>query len=173
MLTPMGAPSIDDDLRTLGQLLWRHREQFEAMEYQLEVQHLLVANGGDRWLARSANDLQQAVDDLASSDGQRTVVLDRLAQTLGRPSPMTLAELARWAPAPWSDIFADQHAWFTEAVERVTVASHRARGTVEAGLRAVQDLLSILGGDSRTGYDPLGRSVPGTSSGSLLFDGRT
>jgi hypothetical protein len=165
-------PTIDGELRSLGQLLWRYREKLEHVEFLLDVQHLLVANGRDRWLARAADQLRAAAEELADLDHQRSAVLGRVAFGLGRSGGLTLRELAEAAPPPWGDIFADHLSWFTAELARISDAALAARSSVEGGLAGVQQMLQALSGGGGQGYDHAGRRTAIAAAGSLFFDDR-
>lgn len=163
---------VDDDLRHLGQLLWRSRACLEQVEYLLDVQHLLAESGMERWLGRAADQLAQASAELGALDQERAEVLFRLSVSLGRSGPLLLSDLVEHVPEPWNDIYADHLRWFTSAVARIGEASSRARASVAEGLSGVQELLRSLQGVSGSGYDHSGRAVTATAGTALFFDDR-
>lgn len=168
----MGPSTLDDDLRSLGQLLWRYREHLEHVEFLLDVEHLLVTAGRDRWLARTADQLKAAAEDVAALDHERSHLLGQLALSLGRPGPLTLRQVVDAAPTPWGDIFADHLTWFTQEVRRISDAALQARSSLEGGLDRVQDVLRTLGGTGGSGYDHAGRAVASRTGNALFFDNR-
>lgn len=163
---------MDDDLRQLGHLLWRCREHLEQIEFLLDVQHLLVAGGRDRWLARIVDQLDAAGRDLAAADGQWADLATRIGTQLGLGERATLRQLAERAPDPWAGLLTDHTAWFASQARRVAEAATRAQGSTADGLAGVRELLRDLRGAAGDGYDHGGRAVSHTGAGSLFFDDR-
>lgn len=168
----MRPSSIDEDLRLLGQLLWRYRRHLEQIEYLLDVQHLLVVNGRDRWVGRVVDSLEATSQDLAALDLERSELLGRLGLGLGLTGPIDLRRLVEHAPEPWGDMLADHLRWFTQQTTRIAEASRQARTSVTEGLAGVQELLRGLRGASESGYDHGGRALVAAASTPLLFDDR-
>jgi hypothetical protein len=166
------ASAADDDLRQLGQLLWRYREQLEQLEFLLDVQRLLVANGRDRWLGRVVDQLDVAALELDVLEQQRAEVLHRVTARLGLPGQASLRDLVAHSPEPWADLLADHLVWFTREVARIAEVAQQARAVVGEGLAGVQDLLRNLKGGGGTGYGHDGRPVAHIAGGSLFFDDR-
>jgi hypothetical protein len=168
----MDAPRVDDDLRQLGQLLWRYREQFEQLEFLLDVQRLLAAGGSDRWLGRVVDLLDVAAADLHALEGRRVQLLGQLGPQLGLGSRPTLGELVARSPEPWGDLLADHLRWFTREVANLAALLEETRTVVAHGLAGVQHLLEQLRGSGGGGYDGGGRPVAHATAGALLFDDR-
>lgn len=170
----MAPPIAENDLRLLGQLLWRSRQCLEHVEYLLDVQHLLAEAGMDRWLSRVADEVASASAQVADLDREREPILARLAVSLDAPGSLalTLSDLVERAPEPWSEIFSDHLRWFTEQVGRISDAAARSRGSLEEGLNGVHELLRSLKGGGGSGYDHSGRPVVAGVGSSLFFDDR-
>lgn len=168
----MPLDSVDDDLKHLGQLLWRYRQDLADVEYLLDVQDLLVSGGREKWLGRTADQLRSAVERLVALDAQRAAVVQRLAPVLGLSAGATLGDLARVVPDPWAEILADHVAWFRVQLPAVGEAVARTRTSVEGGLDGITELLRTLTGAAGSGYDSIGRPVAVAAGGSLLFDDR-
>ena len=93
-------------MEKLSLILWRERELLEALEYRLEVEQLVMANGRTRWLARAARDVEHVLDQIRQVELLRSVAADEAAAALGLDPNPSLGGLIAAVDEPWSSILA-------------------------------------------------------------------
>jgi hypothetical protein len=82
-----------DDRNELSRRLWLLREQLEQLVCALDIQQLVLTNNRLRWLPMVTEDVEQLVDEIRSSEAERTMLSANIAVELGLPEHATLAEL--------------------------------------------------------------------------------
>jgi FlgN protein len=131
----------------LSLVLWRERELLETLQYRLEVEQLVMANGQTRWLADAAREVEEALDALREMELLRAVAADEAAAAAGLAPNPSLAELVEAAEEPWRSILADHREAFAATSEEIERVAATNRVLIANGLRAAHEtLLGTTGG---------------------------
>jgi flagellar FlgN protein len=149
----------------LSLVLWRERELLETLQYRLEVEQLVMANGRTRWLANAARDVESVLEEIRGTEILRSVAADEAAAELGLPPNPSLSSLIDRVAEPWQSIMIDHRTAFRAASEEVSRLADANRTLITAGTRAAREALLGLGGEL---YTPDGTTVVGTARSARL-----
>ena len=149
-------------MEKLSLVLWRERELLETLQYRLEVEQLVMANGRSRWLANAARDVESVLEEIRGTEILRSVAADEAAAELGLPPNPSLSSLVDRVAEPWRTILADHRSAFRAASEEIVRLADANRTLISAGVRAARETLLGLGGDMQT-YTPDGTTVVGAA----------
>lgn len=149
-------------MEKLSLVLWRERELLETLQYRLEVEQLVMANGRSRWLANAARDVESVLEEIRGTEILRSVAADEAAEALGLPPNPSLTSLAERVAEPWRSILADHRAAFRAASDEIIRLADANRTLISAGVRAARETLLGLGGEVQT-YTPDGTAVVGAA----------
>src|SRR3954467_10998404 len=103
-MTPSELESDMTAFTSLSSTLWRLREVLDQLLYRVFVTQLVLRSDEPKWLANASPELDGALQELRPIEGLRAVEIVAIADQLGRPADMALAQLARSAPSPWDTI---------------------------------------------------------------------
>ena len=149
-------------MEKLSLVLWRERELLETLQYRLEVEQLVMANGRSRWLANAARDVESVLEEIRGTEILRSVAADEVAEALGLPPNPSLTSLVERVAEPWCSILADHRAAFRAASDEIIRLADANRTLISAGVRAARETLLGLGGEVQT-YTPDGTTVVGAA----------
>jgi hypothetical protein len=164
-MRPRSAPAAalsGSDSDTLGgasALLWDERDLLEHLLLKLTEEHLLIAAGQHRWLARADEEVRAALAQLAGTELLRAVGMDAVAVALRVPAAATLRELSETAPEPWPGIFAEHRQALSALIADIESVTADIRTMLLAGCDAARHTLdqisaALLPADTR--YPPRG-----------------
>lgn len=129
-------------MNRLADALARERLLLEQAVFKLSQMRQMLLAGDARFLAWAAEELEQSLDALAACEVERSMIVLRLADELGRPGDeLTLPELIGAAPAPWNTIMADHRSGMIELQGEMRSLTGENRRLAEAGTRVVTDAL--------------------------------
>jgi hypothetical protein len=103
----MTPPELESEMTaftSLSSTLWRVREVLDQLLYRVFVTQLVLRSDEPKWLANASRELDGALQELRHIEVLRAVEIVAIADQLGLPADMTLAQLARSAPSPWDTI---------------------------------------------------------------------
>jgi hypothetical protein len=103
-MTPSELESDMTAFTSLSSTLWRLREVLDQLLYRVFVTQLVLRADEPKWLANASRELDGALQELRHIEVLRAVETVTIADQLGLPPDMTLAQLARSAPSPWDTI---------------------------------------------------------------------
>jgi hypothetical protein len=144
-------------LGELNQLLWRQRDVLSDVVYRLEVQQLLLVDGRDRWVDRSVEDLERALERVERYQRMQRDLLDELSVHLPVQGGSRLSEVVSVVPSPWDGILEEQQAALLVLITEIESASRDNVGLVRRGMAQVEEVMQQLG---RAG----GGSTPGAQT---------
>lgn len=156
---------VGTDHERLNASLWRSRAALDRLEFLLEMQLLLLADGRTEWQHQMAELMDEVTEAIALNDLEREMALS------ARSAPLPLRSLAEQAPEPWSVIFADHLVQLEATVARIEGLRNRASAAITVGQSNLADLTSQLTGRTSDGYGQDGRRST-IDGGSFYFDGR-
>jgi len=145
-------------MEKLSLTLWRERALLETLQYRLEVEQMVMANGQTRWLIQAAHDVEQVLETIRETEILRAVAADEAAADLGLEPNPSLSSLIGVAPEPWSSILADHRDAFAASSAEIMRLAETNRSLISAGLRAAHETLLGLTGGAQT-YSPAGTAV--------------
>jgi hypothetical protein len=148
-------------LPDLAAVLWRERELLELLVYRLECEQLMLAGGRTRWLPAATTEVETLVDELRVIEMQRAAVSDATARELGLPVGASLEDLAGTAQPPWTEVLIEHRNALIAISSELAILAEASRSMTAAGLAAVEQTLSTLGGRvgaSSQGYNSRGRT---------------
>lgn len=151
-------------MEKLSLILWRERELLETLQYRLELEQLVMANGRTRWLAQAARDVELVLDEIRQVELLRAVAADEAAAALGLAPNPSLGALVEAVDEPWASILLDHREAFATTSEAIIHLADTNRSLISAGFRAAHETLLGLGGGVRT-YSPAGTAVIDAASG--------
>lgn len=160
---------VDSVMAELGHILWQQRDLVLALIYRLEVQQLVLASGRTQWIARSTEDVDQAIEDIRRQEVARSGLVEDLAGLLGTPPDASLRELVDVAPEPWDAILAEHHTEFLRLANQAEDAARSNRDVLDQGLADVRDLLESYGSTPVSSYGAHA-SRPTAPAASVLVD---
>jgi hypothetical protein len=148
--------------------LWRERELLEMLLFKLEVQELLLATGGTRWIHFATREVEQVLDRMRQAGLGRAVEVTALADEWGAPEDASLRELLEHAPTDaWRDVFSEHLRAMTELAGEIAERRDANQRHLRAAVRATQEAIAALG--IPTGeYDADGAVARGDSSPRML-----
>jgi hypothetical protein len=149
-------------MEDLSAVLWQERELLERLLFKLQVQQLVLASGGTRWLAAAAREVEEVLDRVREAELLRGLEVDVVAAELGLEPNPSLQQIADVSAEPWRSLWLDHRAVFTEIAAEVRAMADRdrqmlaARDTTE---HLARSLFAGLPGDYKVGEaeDPEGR----------------
>lgn len=147
-------------LPDLAAVLWRQRELLELLAYRLECEQLMLAGGRSRWLPAATTEVETLLDDLRVIEMQRAAVSDAAAREFGLPLGATLEDLAATAQPPWTEVLIEHRNALIAISSELNVLAEASRAMTGAGLAAIEQTLSTLGGRvgaTSQGYDARGK----------------
>ena len=147
-------------LEKLSLILWRERELLDTLQYRLEVEQMVMANGQGRWLAKAAQDVETVLEEIRGTEILRAIAADEAAAELGLPPNPSLSGLIDRVAEPWQTIMTDHRTAFRAASAEITRLADANRSLISAGARAARDALLGLGGEL---YTPEGTTVVGAA----------
>ncbi|MCW2539551.1 MAG: hypothetical protein JWN95_1276 [Frankiales bacterium] len=148
-------------------LLWREREALQLLLFKLVEEQLIVSAGESRWLAPANDEVEIAIERLRGTEVLRAAEVEALTTSLGRPTPLTLAELAEVSPEPWGMVLSDHRTEMLKLVAQIEQAADANRKLLAAGARAVRETLLSISDDVDT-YDAQGHTRAGLRRPSMM-----
>src|SRR4051794_1130319 len=121
----MTPPELESEMTaftSLSSTLWRVREVLDQLLYRVFVTQLVLRSDERKWLANASRELDGALQELRHIEVLRAVETVTIADQLGLPPEMTLAQLARSAPSPWDTILLEHR----DALRILTADMERA-----------------------------------------------
>lgn len=165
----MTSSPATQQVAALAGVLTAELEALEKVHYRVAQAAGLAAAGRHRFLAAAADDVLDAVDELASLELARGMLVADLAASWSLPTDQpTLRELVAAAPESWQPVLAGLDARARELVEAIDAAAARGEASLRRGLARVQRALAEAGG---RGYEADGS--PGGLVSSTPFGGVT
>ncbi|QGN58032.1 flagellar export chaperone FlgN [Nostocoides sp. HKS02] len=156
----------------LSGALWAVRDRLERLAYCVEVQRALVETGRATWVARAAQEVELALEQVRGTELGRAVDTVPAATVLGLDPQASLSQIAALAPAPWDDLLAEHRSALLEVTRDLTESAAANRDLLAAGAQAVEDVLARFSGPAPAGtYGPSGARR--TDATSRLFDQST
>jgi uncharacterized protein (UPF0147 family) len=116
----------------LASLLWSERETLTLLVYRLGVQRLILESDSTRWLARSAEEIEDSLRALRTSEVIRAAEHEHVLDELRRPHRTTLAELAAVSPQPWPDLLAEHRVALSSLLGEAELAAVTNRRLLES-----------------------------------------
>ena len=158
-------------LEGLADTLWQERHMVESLLYRMVVAKLLLAADEHRFVAAAMDEVEGVVDALRHAEGRRLGALTELADRLEVPAEdLTLAEVARRAPAALRPVFEDHRQAFLDLTAEIEQTADANRQLASSALGRVQRSLDALAGaNPATTYDAAGRAQLG-AAGPLHLD---
>ncbi len=160
-------------LPDLAAILWRQRDLLECLVYRLECEHLLLAAGRTRWLARATAEVETVLAELGVIELQRAAAADAACRELGLPVGCTLETLAAAAQPPWTGVLLDHRQVLLTLTGELTTLAETNKQLMSAGMKAVESTLGRLGyreNEISDGYDAQGRTGAPVSSSWAFVD---
>jgi hypothetical protein len=154
-------------MEDLSLILWRERELLETLLYRLEVEKLVLASGGSRWLATSAREVEVVLDALRETELVRAVAADEAAAKIGLASNPSLRALAEAVDEPWRSILLDHREAFVTYMQEITAIAAANRELLTTGQLAMRETLLGLT-DAASTYSPDGSAVAHESARRLV-----
>jgi hypothetical protein len=159
-----------DDRDELSRRLWLLRDQMEQLVCALDIQQLVLANNRLRWLPMVTENVEHLVDDIRLSEAERVVVSRRIARELGLSEDASLNELASAAGEPYAMAWKQHRLHLISLQAEVEEISSMSRDLGRRGLNATREVMTSIGGERTTTYDPSGGSHPLQTSTSRRFE---
>jgi hypothetical protein len=132
----MGLPGVST-------ILWRQRRLLEQLAFKLDAQQLLLANGRDRWLSQTTDEIDAVLEELRNVEVLRAAQVDAAANRLGVGPNPSLAELATAAPRPYDEILRHHRDALLALLE---VVQDRRLVNLDVIERSQQDVRALLVG---------------------------
>jgi hypothetical protein len=148
-------------------MLWRERDALQFLLFKLVEEQLIVNSGRTRWLSQANEEIEFALEQLRGTEVLRAAETDAIAEELGLPSPLTLAELEKAADEPWATLYADHRRALVELVAEVTQVTADNRRLLTAGARAIRETLLSVSETVQT-YDSRGTKTTSIAGPSLM-----
>ena len=162
-----------DQLATLAQTLGAERELLEFLLYRLTLARLVLAADEARFVPQAMREVEAVVERIRFSEAQRSVVVRRLAQTLGvDPSGLSMRHLVEIAPEPYRTMLDHHRNHFlrlTTEIEQVTLENRRLASIAVQNL--TDTLGTLLGRPQNATYDAMGHAVGAGTARAERFDG--
>lgn len=160
-------------LEGLADTLWKQRHMVESLLYRMVVAKLLLAADEHRFVAAAIDEVEDVVDALRHAEQDRLDALLAVADRLQVPvEDLTLAEVARLAPASMRSVFTDHRDAFlalTTEIEQTAEANRRLASSALARLQRSLDALA--GSDPSASSDEPGRPDRAVAARSRHLDG--
>ena len=108
---------------TLSSTLWRLREVLDLLLFKVFETQLVLGSDQSRWLARTARELDAALQEVRHVEVMRAVETVAIADDLGVPPDITLGLLVRAAPPPWDTILLEHRDALVELTSELATAA--------------------------------------------------
>lgn len=128
-------------MEELSLLLWRERELLDTLLFKLELEQLVLSSGRTRWLARSAREVEAALEAIRETEVLRAGAADAVAAELGLDPDPSLKALADAAGEPWSTILHEHRDAFLTVTGEIRQLADTNRELITSGQRAAREML--------------------------------
>ena len=159
-------------LEDLSHRLWDERRIVTHLLYKLTVTRLLLAADERRFVADAIQEVEQTVELLRAGELARDEALRALAAGWTTdPQVLTLEELARRSPSPFSHTFTEHLAAFRDLAAEIEHTARENRVLARSDLQVVAGQLEQLTGTrpaEATTYGATGRLDPSAGVGARL-----
>lgn len=148
-------------LEELADTLWQERHMVELLLYRMVTARLLLAADEHRFVSAAMDEVQEVVAALRGAEGRRLAALQRVADRLEVPvDELTLAEVARRAPAAMRHVLEDHRRTFLEMTAEIerTAAANRQLASSALG-RVQRSLDALAGANPAATYDASGHAT--------------
>lgn len=132
----------------LSTILWKQRQLLDLLQFKLEEERLLLANGPAKWVAHATREVEMVVDKLRQAELARAATVAGLAGRLGLPADATLQALADTVEAPWQEIFASHRQAFLQATDEISRLAETSRELATSQRDATRQAINWLAGRS-------------------------
>ena len=149
-------------LEVLADTLWAERHVVEMLLFKLVTARLLLAADERRFVGHALGEVERVVDALREAELLRAMAVESYAEQRGLAADdVSLGWLARNAPAPWQEVFADHRKAFLALAAEIDETTSDNRQLAHAGLNRIQDTIGVLTGPQATpeSYDRRGRAA--------------
>jgi hypothetical protein len=136
-------------MEKLSQILWLERELLDTLLFKLEEEHLILARGRTRWLARAAGEVEDVLETIREAELLRAVTADEAAAAIGLDHNPSLRALAEAVDEPWRSILLDHHEAFTAVTREIGALADANRELITSGYRSARETLMSLGGNTQ------------------------
>lgn len=131
-------------LHEVSTALWQERHLLEMLLFKLEEEHLLLAGGRTRWLARATNEVEVVLARIREAELVRAMEVEHVAPSLRLGPGPTLSELAAVVPTPWDTMLGDHRDAFLELTAEIAQMAAANKELVSRGHRALQEVLGAV-----------------------------
>jgi hypothetical protein len=128
-------------LAEFAAVLWQERELLEDLLYALVQQHVVLAAGESRWLARADAAVAGASHAVQGHEVFRAMEADAVVAVLGLAPSASLLEIAAAAGDPWSTVLLDHRSALRALTTEIEQATARNRDLLIAGERSTRAVL--------------------------------
>lgn len=129
----------------LADTLWHERHTVEMLLYRMTTARLLLAADEHRFVCAAMDEVEDVAESLHGAEARRLAALDRLSDRIAVPlDELTLAELARRAPAAMRVVFEDHRGAFLELTAEIEETADANRQLASRGLGRVRHALDAL-----------------------------
>lgn len=136
----------------LADTLWHERHTAERLLYRMTTAKLLLAADEHRFVSAAMDEVEHVVGSLRGAEARRLAALAEVSDRFSVPlDDLTLAELARRAPAAMRMVFEDHRRAFLELSAEIEETADANRQLASSGLRRVRRSLDAL---TRVAPDP-------------------
>jgi FlgN protein len=149
-------------------MLWRERDALQLLLFKLVEEQLIVSSGRTRWLPQANEEIEFALEQLRGTEVLRAAETDAIADELGLPSPVTLAQLEAAATEPWATLYGEHRRALLDLIAEGEQVTAENRKLLTAGARAIRETLLSVSQTVQT-YDSRGTAAAG-EAGPLLMD---
>ena len=153
-------------LEGLADTLWQERHMVETLLYRMVTAKLLLAADEHRFVSAAMDEVEAVVDALRGAEQGRMAALVQVADRLEVPvEDLTLAEIARRAPAAMRLVFDDHRQAFLDLTAEIEQTADANRQLASGALGRVRRSLDALAGaNPATTYDAAGRAQVGVAA---------
>ena len=133
-------------LSEVSNILWQERQLLELLLFKLEEEQVLLASGRTRWVAHATREVELVLDQIRRAEQVRAAHTRAAAAELRLPADVSMVNLAKAAPAPWSDLLHQHHRAFLALTAEITAMAKANRELATGGQRAAQEtMLKVTG----------------------------
>lgn len=134
-------------LEGLADTLWQERHMVEALLYRMVTAKLLLAADEHRFVSAAMDEVEHVVDQLRDAEHDRLAALVEVANRMEVPvEDLTLAEIARRAPAAMRMVFDDHRTAFLDLTAEIEQTADANRQLASSALGRLQRSLDALSG---------------------------
>lgn len=158
-----GMRNLDEcrDLPALADHVWAERALVERLHYKLVAANLVLSADLRHFVPRALEEVDDVVGALAEAEHHRERAVEVVAAAWGvPPAELTLRRLADEAPEPWSALFEDHHAAFTDLAEEIRTTAAENQRLATTALHSIRTALGALTGPTTEAYTARGRATP-------------